>query len=312
MMFLKILIFSFLLMNSCSLEVVKEIECDNENDCKDKFENYLGEQKRLFAAKEYSKQEKETRKKKTLQPIMQMLDGDNKDKNTNNDFFLNLDGTSAPGFGMMIPSLEGTKNQDKKKIKAKIFSVSKQKEEHTEHILLREFLFDLLSFDAESNQRTEPSQNIETEKKNLKKKEAIFFIYVNNSPCAVCTERYNNIVKETKIKIYVYYTNRFTMQAFPTKEQELIDLRKTSMYRNCDSKLAEAEKNNFSGSQITDPRNSKKIALFQKEMCNCINEKVEELHGKKENNINYKQINLNQKYEFRIQAINDLLTISNN
>lgn len=53
MLFFEILVFSILFINSFGLDVVKEIECQNEEECKIQFENYLQEQKRIFAIKEY-------------------------------------------------------------------------------------------------------------------------------------------------------------------------------------------------------------------------------------------------------------------
>ena len=47
MLFFEILVFSILFINSFGLDVVKEIECQNEEECKIQFENYLQEQKRI-------------------------------------------------------------------------------------------------------------------------------------------------------------------------------------------------------------------------------------------------------------------------
>ena len=303
--------FSILFINSFGLDVVKEIECQNEEECKIQFENYLQEQKRIFAIKEYPNPHLEKRKS-NLNELQSTIQSSDKEKTKEENLYFNIDSTSAPGFGMVIPSPEDVKLQQNSKMKAKIYAASKAEEEHTEFVLIKHFIFDLLSFNDEAKQRTDLPHKYKNEDTNLKNIGGVIFIYVNDSPCASCTERYIKLIKQTSIKFYVYYSNNFALSNIPKKKGEFKILGEADTYKNCVLEIKNRSNSKRSMSQMKDSKSSQKgfSASEEREICDCINNKVELLRKYTNGQIIYKQINLNEHYKYRIQVIKYLLSLN--
>ena len=85
------------------------------------------------------------KRKSNLNELQSTIQSSDKEKTKEENLYFNIDSTTAPGFGMVIPSPEDVKLQQNSKMKAKIYAASKAEEEHTEFVLIKHFIFDLLS-----------------------------------------------------------------------------------------------------------------------------------------------------------------------
>lgn len=271
------------------MSIVGQVKCFNEEDCKVKFSQFLKTQKRIFAWDEDDNQ-----------------DGSSiREQGKKQSFYLNLDHSKAPGFGMCIffnndYNKEKEINEHNTEYIANIYSFSKIDTEHTEKMLLQELILDM-SFDIDKQKIAIGEKNIvnkdeDSELEALSKINGAIYIYVNNSPCLVCMERYEKMLKILKIHFYIFYTNTYKMKQLPKNEKGEIE--KLTIYQDCkkeyESKGNKMKKDNSKSNTI----------------CQCINEKVQKQLKYGNGNIKYIKINLNSNYIPRLLAVQKLFNLN--
>ena len=278
----------------CRIELVKTIQCRDENDCSIKFKNHLKNQKRIFATA--------NNEKKNIDFDISLLSSEGKREDS---FYYNLDFEKAPGFGMAIlydPEIEKDKD---KMYTGNIYSITKNDIDHSEKLLLEELFFDLSLENDLKDKKTPGESDITKEIEQLKQLEGFIFIYINNSPCITCTSRYANILKMMKLKLHIYYTNIFKMTNLPEIEKETEEIKKISIFVDC---FSDNSKNNSRKKAKQEEITPKTISKEKKKMIiECINERAKFFYRDISSQMEFSQINLNTNYVPRLRAIQSLL-----
>lgn len=138
----------------------------------------------------------------------------------------------------------------------------------------------------------------------LKHINGAIYIYVNNSPCLLCLERYKKILKDLKMRFYIYYTNTYPNDKLPKDKNEINQIRNLDIYKQCESEIQDNIEPKKTGKKKQGKEQSQ---ISPGIVLGCVNKITKRLYKSGIGNIRFKKIDLNSKYIPRLRALLQLL-----
>lgn len=227
-------------------------------------------------------------------------DKEQSQKENQDNFYLNFDKTTAPGFGMGILINLETENENEK-YQSTIYSVSKSNAIHSEIVLIEKIIIDFANNGPQNQKNVNNIEFLSNTKKEKKNYQGIIYIYINNSPCFACLERYHSLNKNYNINFEIFYTQYFEVGKI---QDDIPFINSSSIYKVC-RKIIE-RKPIDDDDDIENEIKTYASSLNTPNMVDCVNE-VGRRIVKSNKGLTLTQLNLNEGFIGMIKQFRGLM-----